>query len=101
MPPEDKDETARQLRQPYRMNTKISAIATSVYVLVTVMPRYSRSIVSSILQGKPRSGGTGAGTYTENGTQYPGLVYSEVNTPLAIDARGISGAVWPSFPKSK
>ena len=43
------------------MNTRISAIATSVYVLVTVMPRYSRSIPSSILQGKPRSGGTGAG----------------------------------------
>ena len=64
------------------MNTRISAIATSVYVLVTVMPRYSRSILSSILQGKPRSGGTGAGPYTENGTQYPGLVYSEVNTPL-------------------
>ena len=38
------------------MNTRSSAIATSVYVLVTVMPRYSRSILSSILQGKPRSG---------------------------------------------
>ena len=62
------------------MNTRISAIATSVYVLVTVMPRYSRSILSSILQGKPRSGGTGAGPYTENGMQYPSLVYSEVNT---------------------
>ena len=62
------------------MNTRSSAIATSVYVLVTVMPKYSRSILSSILQGKPRSGGTGAGPYTENGTQYPGLVYSEVNT---------------------
>ena len=84
------------------MNTRIStAIETSVYVLVTVMTRYSRSILSSILQGKPRSGGTGAGTYTEHGTQYPGLVYSEVNTPLAIDASGISGAVLPSFPKSK
>ena len=81
------------------MNTRISAIATSVYVLVTVMPRYSRSILSSILQGNPRSGGTGAGTYTENGTQYPGLVYSEVNTSLAIDASGISGAV--SLPKIK
>ena len=32
---------------------------------------------------------------TENGTQFPGLVYSEVNTPLAIDASGISGAVSP------
>ena len=29
------------------MNTRISAIATNVYVLVTVMPRYSRSILSS------------------------------------------------------
>ena len=38
------------------MNTRISAIATSVYALVTVMPRYSRSILSSILQGKRRSG---------------------------------------------
>ncbi len=83
------------------MNTRISAIATSVYVLVTVMPRYSRSILSSILQGKPRSGSSGARTYTENGTQYPGPVYSKVNTPLAIDASGISGAVSPSFPKSK
>ena len=64
------------------MNTRISAIATSVYVLVTVMPRYSRSILSSILQGKPRSGSSsGARTYTENGTQYPGPVYSKVNTP--------------------
>jgi hypothetical protein len=43
------------------MNTRISAIATSVYVLVTVMPRYSRSILSSILQGKPRSARTGGG----------------------------------------
>ena len=43
------------------MNTRISAIATSVYALVTVMPRYSRSILSSILQGKPRAGATGAG----------------------------------------
>ena len=37
------------------MNTRISAIATSAYVLVTVIPRYSRSIRSSI-QGIPRSG---------------------------------------------
>ena len=43
------------------MNTRISAIATSVYVLVTVMPRYSRSILSSILQGQRRSAATGAG----------------------------------------
>ena len=50
------------------MNTRISAIATNVYVLVTVMPRYSRSILSSILQGKPRSGGNRSGAYTENGT---------------------------------
>jgi hypothetical protein len=56
----------------------------------------SRSILSSILQGKPRSGETGSGAqpyqpYTENGTQYPGLVYSEVNTILTIDASGICG----------
>jgi len=62
-------------------DTRISAIATSVYVVVTVMPRYSRSILSSIFEGKPRSGSPGAGTYTENGTQYPGPVYSKVNTP--------------------
>ena len=62
------------------MNTRISAIATSVYVLVTVMPRYSRSILSSILRGRPRCWGAGAGPYTENGTQYPNPVYSEVNT---------------------
>ena len=37
------------------------------------------------------------GPYTENGTQYPGLVYSKVNIPLAIDASGISGALSPSF----
>ena len=42
-----------------------------------------------------RSAGTEAGSYTENGTQYPGPVYSEINTPLAIDASGISGAVLP------
>ena len=37
------------------MNTRISsAIETSVYVLVTVMtPRYSRSILSSILKANP------------------------------------------------
>ena len=65
------------------MNTRISsAIETSVYVLATVMtPRCSRSILSSILQGKR--------PYTENGTKYPGLVYSEVNTLLTIDASGI------------
>jgi hypothetical protein len=43
------------------MNTRISAIATSVYALVIVMPKYSRSILSSILHGIPRSGATGAG----------------------------------------
>ena len=58
------------------MKTRISAIATSVYVLVTVMPRYSRSILSSILQGKPRSGSSSGAR-----TQYPGPVYSELNTP--------------------
>ena len=44
------------------MNTRISAIATSVYVLVTVMPRYSRSILSSILQGKLRGNRSGGPT---------------------------------------
>ena len=70
------------------MNIRISAIATSV-MLVTVMPRNSRSILFSI--GKPRSGRnrSGGALYTENGTQYPGQVYSEVNTPLTIDASGI------------
>jgi hypothetical protein len=85
-----------RLRRTYCIiNTRISsAIETSVYVLVTVMTtRYSGSILSSILQGELRSGGTGAGgtALTENGTQYPGLVYSELNTPLTIDASGIFG----------
>ena len=68
-----------------------SAIANSV-MLVTVMPRNSRSILFSI--GKPRSGRnrSGGALYTENGTQYPGQVYSEINTPLTIDASGISTA---------
>ena len=67
-----------------------SAIANSV-MLVTVMPRNSRSILFSI--GKPRSGrNRNGGLYTENGTQYPGQVYSEINTPLTIDASGISTA---------
>ena len=83
------------------MNTRSSAIATSVYVLVTVMLKYSPSILSSILQGRPRSGGAGAGPYTENGTQYPGLVYSEVNTPLTINASGISAAHFAFVPKIK
>ena len=93
--------TGRQLTRPYRMNTRISAIATSVYVLVTVMPRYSRSILSSILQGKPRSGGTGAGPYTENGMQYPSLVYSEVNTSSPSAQAESPAPFLPSFPKSK
>ena len=37
--------------------------------------------------------GAGVGPYTENGTQYPSLVYSEVSTILTIDASGIAGAV--------
>ena len=44
---------------------------------------------------KPRSGryrSGGGALYTENGTQYPGQVYSEVNTRLTIDASGISEA---------
>jgi len=68
-----------------------SAIANSV-MLVTVMPRNSRSIF--FLIGKPRSGRnrSGGALYTENGTQYPGQVYSEINTPLTIDANRISTA---------
>ena len=62
------------------MNTKISsAVETSVYVLATVMtPRCSRSILSSILQGKP--------PYTENGTQYPGLCTVNLILTFTIDA---------------
>jgi hypothetical protein len=51
------------------------------------MPRYSR--LSSILEGKRRSAATGAGPTLR--TVYPGLVYSEVNTLLTIEASGISG----------
>ena len=73
------------------MNIRISAIATNV-MLVTVMPRNSRSILFS-QSANPAPDGTGAGgpPYTENGTQYPGQVYSEVSTPSTIDASGISG----------
>jgi hypothetical protein len=52
------------------------------------MPRYSRT----------RSGETGAGADTKNGTQYPVQAYSEINTHLAIDASGISGALLPLLP---
>ena len=53
-----------------------------------------------------RSAGTEAGSYTESGTQYPGPVYSGINTPLAIDASGIfrsrfalkRGSSWPGIP---
>ena len=69
------------------MNTRSSAIATSVYVLVTVMPRYSRSILSSILQGKPRSGGTGAGPYTENGTPKPS--HTAAHAAVAVPRSGV------------
>jgi hypothetical protein len=59
-----------------------------VYVLATVMtPRYSRSILSSILQGKRPC--------TENGTQYPGLVYSELNTLLLPSTQADSSGVAP------
>ena len=74
------------------MNIRVSAIATSV-MLVTVMPRNSRSILFSIGRQTPlRTEPERGALYTENGTQYPGQVYSEVNTPLAIDASGISTA---------
>jgi hypothetical protein len=54
--------SGRQLRRPYRMNTRISsAVETSVYVLATAMtPRYGGLILFSVLQGKLRCGGTGA-----------------------------------------
>ena len=71
------------------MNIRISAIATSV-MLVTVMPRNSRQFFSQSFKANPAPGG--AGPYTENGTQYPGQLYSEVNTTLTIDASEISGA---------
>ena len=83
------------------MNTRISAIATSVYVLVTVMPRYSRSILSSILQGRPRSGGTGAGPYTENGTQYPVWCTVKLILHLSSSQAESPQSISPSFLKSK
>ena len=79
------------------MNTRISSgIETSVYVLVTVMtPRYSSrskffppSFKANPAPEEPERGPA----LTEIGTQYPGLVYSEVNTLLNIDASGMSGA---------
>ena len=70
------------------MNIKISAITNSV-MLVTVMPRNSRSIL--FLNRQTHSGRTGVGGRLENGTQYPDQVYSEVNTLLTIDASGRCG----------
>ena len=58
------------------MNIRISAIATSV-MLVTVMPRNSRQF---FLNPSRQTRLGGARPYTENGTQYPGQLYSEVNT---------------------
>ena len=78
------------------MNTKISAIATSVYALVTVMPEYSRSFLHPTA-----SEGNRRGADTGNGTQHHSLVYSEVKTLLTIEASGISGAASPLFQKSK
>jgi hypothetical protein len=46
------------------MNTRISAIATSVYALVTVMPKYSRSILSSHPSRQTPLRGNRSGTYT-------------------------------------
>ena len=81
------------------MNTRISAIVTSVYVLVTVMPRYSRSILSSILQGKPRSGEPERGPTLRTVRNTPVWCTVKLILPLTIGASGISGAVSPSFPK--
>ena len=61
------------------MNIRITAIATSV-MLVTVMPRNSRQFFSQSFKANPAPGGAGA--YTENGTQYSGQLYSEVDTLL-------------------
>jgi len=78
------------------MNTRNSTIATSVYVLVTVMPRYSRSILSSILQGKPRSG------ERERGATHTPVWCTVKLVPLHHRRKQrVSGAVLPSFPKSK
>jgi hypothetical protein len=83
------------------MNTRNSTIATSVYVLVTVMPRYSRSILSSILQGKPRSGERERGATLRTVCHTP--VWCTVKlVPLHHRRKQrVSGAVLPSFPKSK
>ena len=82
------------------MNTRNSAIATSVYALATVMPRYSRSIRSSILQGKPRSGATGAGPTLR--TVRNTLVWCTVKLiPFLPSTQANFGALSPSFPKSK
>jgi hypothetical protein len=82
------------------MNTRNSTIATSVYVLVTVMPRYSRSILSSILQGKPRSGERERGATLRTVCHTPVWCTVKLNF-FTIGASRVSGAVLPSFPKSK
>ena len=83
------------------MNTKISAIATSVYALVTVMPKYSRSISFLHPQGKRRSGGNRRGADTGNGTQHHSLVYSEVNTLLTIERKRNLRSRFAFVPKIK
>jgi hypothetical protein len=79
------------------MNIRINAIATSV-MLATVMPRNRRSILFSILLGKPRSGGTVARRSTLRTVR---------NTPCTVklilpkyDAIGIFGAARPLGPES-
>ena len=72
------------------MNTKISAIASSK-MLVPVMPR--NSLIFHFFRWQTPLRRTRSGDhYIENGTQCPGPVYSEVNTPFTIDASEISGA---------
>jgi hypothetical protein len=63
--------------RPHRQNARISSIVTRAYVLVTVMPRYSRPMVASLLLERR-----------------PLLVYSKLNTPFLIGcASGIREAV--------
>src|SRR6266403_145646 len=48
------NERGRQPRRPYHINARTSTIVTRAYVLVTVMPRYSRSMVTSHYARRPR-----------------------------------------------
>ena len=62
---------SRQLRRPYPINARISAIVTRVYALVATMPGYSRSICPHPPRRTPLWGNR-SGAYT--GTRYAGFV---------------------------